>query len=148
MNPDVRLDSHFSGQGAVITRKYKPLRVVEVLPNCDNFDEDKITLKYMTEKGIDNVRGGSFCQINLKKEHRKTINHMIRAANNQCYECGSDSHYTAHCPNKKVSLWESLLACFGHNSGSSNQRVCYRCKRPGHFIANCYAKTDIYGNKI
>lgn len=28
------------------------------------------------------------------------------------------------------------------------KNLCTQCGRSGHFIKNCYAKTDVYGNKI
>ena len=67
-NPSIRLESHFSSNGSVWTQKYKPLEVIEVIPDCDNYDEDKYTLKMMNKYGILNVRGGSFCQINLSTD--------------------------------------------------------------------------------
>ena len=51
-NPQFRLDSHFNSSGSVWTRKYKPIKVLELISNCDNFDEDKYTLKYMEKYGI------------------------------------------------------------------------------------------------
>jgi predicted GIY-YIG superfamily endonuclease len=64
-NPKFRLESHFKNGGCVWTKKYKPTQIIGLFPDCDDFDEDKYTLKYMTKHGIDNVRGGSFCQTNL-----------------------------------------------------------------------------------
>ena len=48
---------------------YKPNRLIELVPDCDNFDEDKYTIKYMAKYGIDNVRGGTFCKITLSDMH-------------------------------------------------------------------------------
>lgn len=50
----------------------------ELISDCDSFDEDKYTLKYMEKEGIDNVRGGSFSQIELSDEQIKLINQMIK----------------------------------------------------------------------
>ena len=77
-NPEFRLDKHFDGSASVWTNKYKPIKLIELISNCDNFDEDKYTLKYMEKYGIDNVRGGSFCQIVLNQENLNTINKMIK----------------------------------------------------------------------
>jgi hypothetical protein len=53
--------------------KYKPIELIELLPNCDDYDEDKHTIKYMDKYGIDTVRGGSFVLIQLDKTHRTTF---------------------------------------------------------------------------
>ena len=56
-NPKFRLDSHFKSGGCAWTKKYKPQQIIALFPDCDDFDEDKFTLKYMSKYGIDNVRG-------------------------------------------------------------------------------------------
>ena len=53
-NPQFRLESHFNSNGAAWTKKYKPINIIELIPNCDDYDEDKYTLKYMEKYGIDN----------------------------------------------------------------------------------------------
>ena len=75
--PEIRLESHFNSNGSYWTKKYKPIKVLEIIPNCDEYDEDKYTLKYMEKYGINNVRGGSFCEIKLNKENIITIKKMI-----------------------------------------------------------------------
>ena len=42
-----RLEKHFSSSGSAWTKKYKPINVLELIPDCDHYDEDKHTLKYM-----------------------------------------------------------------------------------------------------
>jgi hypothetical protein len=72
-NHDFRLESHFDANGSAWTKKFKPLKVIELIDGCDSFDEDKYTLKYMEKYGINNVRGGSFCEIKLSEENTNTI---------------------------------------------------------------------------
>ena len=67
-NPKFRMQSHFNSNGSAWTKKYKPIRLIELLNDCDDYDEDKYTLKYMEKYGIENVRGGAFCQIELTNE--------------------------------------------------------------------------------
>ena len=94
---DIRLETHFNSNGSVWTKKYKPIKIIELIQHCDNYDEDKYTIKYIEKYGIDNVRGGSFCEFNLSKENITTINNMINSANNICYICGSKDHFIKDC---------------------------------------------------
>jgi hypothetical protein len=96
-NPDFRLEEHKSGEGSLWTKKYKPIKVMELIKNCDSYDEDKYTLRYMELMGIDNVRGGSFCQLKLTNENRKTIERMINGSTDKCYKCGEKGHFANNC---------------------------------------------------
>ena len=64
-NPNFRLAQHFNFNGSAWTKKYKPIRLVKLIPNCDKYDEDKYTKKYMGKYGINNVRGGAYCSMVL-----------------------------------------------------------------------------------
>ena len=46
-NPKFRLDTHFKNGGCAWTKKYKPIQIIGLFPDCDAFDEDKYTIKYM-----------------------------------------------------------------------------------------------------
>ena len=81
--PEIRLEKHFNSNGSLWTKKYKPIKVIGLIPNCDDFDEDKYTLKYMQKYGINNVRGGSFCEIKLNKDNLPTIKKMINGLMDQ-----------------------------------------------------------------
>tara|TARA_B110000037_G_scaffold219892_1_gene286089 strand:+ start:4307 stop:4768 length:462 start_codon:yes stop_codon:yes gene_type:complete len=97
MNLDFRLDCHFANKGCYWTKKHIPIKVIKIYNKCDFFDEDKYTLKYMDKYGINNVRGGSFCQIKLEQMQIELINKMLRNKNNQCYRCGSKDHFIFNC---------------------------------------------------
>ena len=42
-NPNFRIESHFNSNGSYWTKKYKPIRLYQLIPNCDDYDEDKYT---------------------------------------------------------------------------------------------------------
>lgn len=89
-------------RGAGWTKMYPPLKIIEIIDSYDEFDEDKYTLKYMKEKGIDNVRGGSFCELNLTRENVVTLEKMLAGAEDRCYYCGNSGHYINTCPQKNI----------------------------------------------
>lgn len=119
-----RINEHHSNQGSSWTKKYKPIETVEIKESCDEYEETKTTIEYMKKYGIDNVRGGPFCQIILRYDDKRMIKKLINDSNNQCYKCGESDHYANKCP---------LV-------------ICFRCGRTGHIKPRCYAKTSIDGN--
>jgi predicted GIY-YIG superfamily endonuclease len=42
-NPSFRLESHFNANGSAWTKKYAPIKVLELLLDKDDYDEDKYT---------------------------------------------------------------------------------------------------------
>ena len=141
-NPAFRLEQHFNLSGSQWTKKYKPIKVLEIIPNCDNFDEDKYTLKYMEKYGINNVRGGSFCEIKLNKNNLEVIKKMISGSTDKCYICGENGHFAKDCYNDNDKLLEEFENLLIDND------LCFRCYRKGHYASDCYAKTTITGNEI
>lgn len=127
-NPQIRINDHFKLDGSLWTKKYKPIKIIDIISNCDEFDEDKYTIKYMKKYGIDNVRGGSFCQIELDNNNKNILNKMIYSATNKCFKCGKLGHFTNDC----------------HYNDSI---ICYRCGRKGHTVMDCYAKNHININR-
>lgn len=102
--PEFRVENHFqkTTNGAVEwTKLYKPIRLVELRPNCDDYDEDKITMQYMHKYGINNVRGGSFVTIALEPTTIHVLQQMSKGTNNQCFVCGKEGHFAKTCTLKK-----------------------------------------------
>ena len=110
---EVRIRAHFEGQGCAWTQKYPPISVVEKIENCDPYDEDKITKKYMGMYGIDNVRGGSYSKICLTDMTKKQLQKEIWGANDQCFLCGGQ-HFAKDCTqNSTWQVWPKIKRWFG-----------------------------------
>ena len=92
-----RIDKHFTNNGSMWTNKYKPITILAIIANCDDYDEDKHTIIYMEKYGINNVRGGSFCEIKLSDNNIKTLQQMIKSATDKCYICGKNGHFAINC---------------------------------------------------
>ena len=143
-NSTFRLDQHFNANGSSWTRTYKPIKMVEQFDNCDVFDEDKITIKYMAKYGIENVRGGAFCQIELRSEDKIVIKKMINGASDNCYKCNQTGHFAKYCKNRNATSNELKNVDIAQN----DQKLCTRCGRNSHNVDKCYAKTSIQGELL
>ena len=78
-NVQKRMKQHFSGDGARVTKKFKPIKC-KVLDSCPGFLANEIeqlyTNKYIVEYGYNNVRGGKYT--NSTSLHRSKINEETR----------------------------------------------------------------------
>jgi len=145
IEPLERFSTHLDKLGSEWTRRHSVIEVHEVIPDCDEYDEDKYTLKYMVKYGVDNVRGGSFCRINLSKSDLKTINKMILGLSDKCYKCKQSGHFIKNCKSKTRGCKQPdnfIKNC------KSKTRGCMRCGRDNHIESDCYAKTNINTNEV
>ena len=147
-NPDYRLESHFSEGGSAWTKKYKPLQLYQLIPDQTDHDEQRVTQEYMEKYGIQNVRGGPWCKIDIS-ESLPAIEHILKSSSDKCYTCGSTGHFTNKCPNKEAKHKEAK-----HNEIRRKEKknsplsVCKRCRRFGHTEEMCYATTYDNGKPI
>jgi predicted GIY-YIG superfamily endonuclease len=62
-----RTKQHFTVRGSVYTKKYKPIKVIEVEEEKSSDDERKMTFKYVEKYGWEKVRGSFWCSLEIKK---------------------------------------------------------------------------------
>ena len=158
-----RLDMHLNGSGSFWTRRYPMVNVIDINWNADKFDEDKYVIKYMDKYGIDNVRGGSYSQMILNEDLKKTINRYLVTANNLCYICNKDGHLIRECPQnpKNPKIFNERKRKFENESENDcepsakklkfdysqhNNHKCDRCGRTGHYTEQCFAKKHFDGH--
>ena len=117
-----RLKDHFTSNGSAWTRKYKPIQVQSIIADCDDYDEDKYTLKYMEKYGINNVRGGSFCQMIISNSNIETLKQIISHKTDSCYLCGVKGHYANKCNNKIINIQEPIKEDNTDNNIKKNKK--------------------------
>jgi predicted GIY-YIG superfamily endonuclease len=150
-NPAFRLDTHFNSEGgSAWTRRYKPLQIVELIPNCDDYDEDKYTKKYMDKYGIDNVRGGSFVSMTLDKPTIQLLTQMKSGTNDRCFKCQKMGHFAKYCTSKNDTIdvvedddsegWET-----DDSEDYVDNNFCSKCGRGCHLASSCYASRHVDG---
>ena len=172
-NPKFRLESHFNSNGSEWTKKYKPIECIE-LKEGDKYDEDKFTIKYMNLYGINNVRGGSFCEIKLSESTLQILTKMIDSSEDKCFSCGEKGHFIRDCSysseddfSSEEEYWQCEYCdkefnteegCLIHENKYCKENPfltrkvkkisCYRCGREGHYASNCYASKHIKGYEL
>lgn len=118
-----RIYEHFSGYGSEWTALHRPLSVMHVYNGVAASDEDKITKEYMDKYGWQNVRGGSYCNIDLREQDLNDKRREVLGELDRCLRCGRQGHWAKDC------------------YASSEVYVCYKCGREGHRSIECYARS-------
>jgi predicted GIY-YIG superfamily endonuclease len=99
-------------------RRHKPLRLIEEATGSQ-FQELALTLEYMFHKGVDKVRGATYCRVVLLASERAEIDRHIAAAN------------------FALSTIQSRLS--SRKEAKAGVRKCGACRLPGHTRATCPA---------
>lgn len=141
LDPQKRYECHLNGKGSAWTKKYHPVRLCEIINIEGNFTEDNVTKTYMQKYGIDNVRGGSYCSVNLSLEQKSMLSREIKHAENLCFKCGGVGHYCKDCDTNTV-------AKAPQEKRYTNKLLCSRCERNNHTVNQCFAKTKLDGTKL
>lgn len=159
-----RFEQHASGRGAEWTKKYKPVKLLETRRITSEHDENNVTKDLMKKYGMENVRGGSYCQMDISEETEDVLRNEMKSTTDTCYKCGKSGHFARNC--KKRSSFKGTCQCgreflvfeefMSHQKmciprqqlEHTREPVCYRCDRLGHYSTQCYAYTDSDGNYL
>lgn len=161
-NVPKRFQEHLDGKGSSWTSKYKPIKILETKIITSQHDENNLTKDYMKKYGIQNVRGGSYTQLELPQEFVSSIEKEILGNADKCYKCQQYGHFARNCSYKEIEeveelVWEcdycdreftTRFGCMIHEKKCSQTSGCSRCGRDSHYANNCYASTHSKGYKL
>ena len=128
-----RILEHIEKKGAKWTKAHPPLKKGYLhnftTPGKTREDEDKRTLYLMKQHGIENVRGGSWCMVKMRKKTVRELEALISK------------------PKPKSSAKKTIKKKV-QKSRPKKVQVCGRCGRDSHNRAGCYATTTVDGVTI
>jgi len=130
--PKKRILKHFHEEGSKWTKLHKPIRILSQLKG-DEFDEEKYTLIAMENYGIDNVRGGSYCKIELPQHEKDKARQTILSITDKCYKCCKKGHFAEDCDKDR---------CIKNEDSDSDDGTCCACGGSGV----SYWSDGIYGS--
>ena len=123
-NVERRFEQHMNGTGANWTFLHKPIEIYYQRPMISESDEDEVTREYMMKYGIHNVRGGSYCEVELKPWNIKTINKDIEAEkrNKKMKEITEKFSNELFNPNSDLRSGKWIRGLFRINKIEKNQQ--------------------------
>lgn len=90
---------HIGGTGCEFTKQFPNLTCISVQLGGPDV-EMQIVLKYMSDHGIDNVRGGPWSQLTISPEEQARIMTQLQSIADVCYICGRAGHFASACPTR------------------------------------------------
>jgi predicted GIY-YIG superfamily endonuclease len=97
LDVEKRYNQHLYDKSCVFTTKYPPIEIITTYKTDDSLEENNMTKKYMILYGIENVRGGSYANLELEEWQIKSLEMEFKSAGDYCYKCGEINHFAKNC---------------------------------------------------
>ena len=153
-----RFLEHFNYNGSKWTSLYRPVQVLQYRDGGRQ-EEDALTLDMMEKYGWWNVRGGSWCQVEMQScppallqrqqiRMPTPLNRPMMGPSQVrgCSRCGRSSHSAESCYATTTLVGDDMFD--SEDSSSEDGDICYRCGRDTHWAQNCFARTDVHGHPL
>ena len=118
-----RFIEHFNSNASRWTTLYRPVAVLKILPGGLT-EENQLTIELMDKYGWYNVRGGSWCQVEMDSCPRALLEY------------------------RKLKVPKPIRQEPTPERHKHDKRPCSRCGRMSHFTNQCYAKSTITGEPL
>ncbi|KAJ3318959.1 hypothetical protein HDV06_006774 [Boothiomyces sp. JEL0866] len=137
-----RFIEHFNYSGSRWTTLYRPLQVLEVHEG-EMQEENEMTLKMMDKYGWWNVRGGSWCQVDIKSCPPA----LLEWQDLKLPKTLKRNQNSISKPDNPTLQPENLSKKL--KTGKANTKAkCTRCGRSSHSVDNCFAETHANGDQL
>lgn len=143
-----RFQEHIDGPGSVWTQKYTPVAIERSVSAEGPLHEDRVTKELILKHGIDNVRGGSYCKVDLDDGQYESLTTELRSATGVCFKCGRTGHFAAVSWKTYVQKAREKETKRSMQDHVQERQRMFRCGRSGHFANSCYARTDVDGRLL
>ncbi len=169
-----RFQEHLEDYGSKWTSIYKPLQILCVRPG-DLQTENEVTLEMMRKYGWWNVRGGSWCKVDMfspplslydsdsnndtESEYESDIYGFPDSDTDSISSVNSDNFYMpsaddnpSYSPPKTKYIYKDDNPSYSppktKYSACNKKKYCYRCGRESHFVKDCYASIHKKGHYL
>ena len=97
-----RIVQHAEKKGSKWTKKHSPVNPIPYWmsePGYNKEDENRKTLELMGKHGIENVRGGDWCMVKMRKKTHRELESLIGKpkSGKNCGRCGRSGHPRSKC---------------------------------------------------
>ena len=135
-------------------QRHPLIKILKIIYNCDKYDVDKYTKKFMELYGIDNVRGGTYYHADLSQETLNSLKQELEILNKQIYIKSQEEDFIhkdddtyfdevenefeiinkcARCGSNDHHTYD----CYVEHIGNGKIKRCTNCKDYGHLAKEC-----------
>ena len=127
-----RIWQHIDGKGAAWTKKYPPKDGKEIVSFQDDLktsDEDKITLEMMGKYGVKNVRGGSWCRVNMSARQVAELERLVKPKSKKTTKKATTTKKVGKKKPVKQSTKGYCIWCGDRKEYDFSKPMCIDCYR-------------------